>query len=299
MDYTVGQQPDDQRPRAASSSPTTTTSSVQPAEPLWQFRQTNAAYPEIPADLVRARGWINYAATADGYVTNKYISDRASANLDFNYYPNFAGEHSLKAGVQWVRLHEDIDNSFKYPWVRLNWGQAYTDPNDPTKTYRGQYGYYEVRGGVSSPFGTLAEAHSTSIALYLQDSWTIAKRLTLNFGLRAESEYVPSFSDEPELQGPESHRLQVRRQAGAPPGLRLRRARRFQPQGVRLLRRVLRRLQARHGRRLLRRLQVDLRLLHPRHVRLETDRRQRQLPRAPSSAPRTSGSRRSTTRTPT
>lgn len=174
---------------------------VKPSTPLWQFRQTNAQYSEIPADLVRARGWINYAQTADGYVTNKYISDRASANLDLNYYPNFAGEHSLKAGVQWVRLHENIDNSFGYPWVRLNWGQTYTDPNDPTKTARGQYGYYEVRGGVSSPFGTLAEAHSTSIALYLQDSWTIAKRLTLNVGLRAESEYVPSFSDMPEYKG--------------------------------------------------------------------------------------------------
>ncbi len=174
---------------------------VKPSTPLWQFRQTNAQYPEIPADLVRARGWINYASTLDGYVTNKYISDRASANLDINYYPNFAGEHSLKAGVQWVRLHENIDNSFGYPWVRLNWGQAYTDPADPTKSYQGKYGYYEVRGGVSSPFGTLAEAHSTSIALYLQDSWTIARRLTINVGLRAESEYVPSFSDEPGFKG--------------------------------------------------------------------------------------------------
>lgn len=174
---------------------------VKPTEPLWQFRQTNANIPGIPAELIRPRLWINYAATTDGYVTNKYISDRASVNLDINYYPNFAGEHSLKAGVQWVRLHEDIDESFQYPWVRLNWGQAYTDPNDPTKTYRGQYGYYEVRGGVSSPFGTLADAQSTSLAFYLQDSWTIANRFTLNFGLRAESEYVPSFSDLPEYKG--------------------------------------------------------------------------------------------------
>ena len=174
---------------------------LKPTEPLWMFRQTNTQYPEIPADLVRARGWMNYASTLDGYVTKKDIRDRASFNLDLNYFPNFAGEHSLKAGVQWVRLHEDVDNSFGYPYVRLNWGQAYTDPADPTKQYRGQYGYYEVRNGISSPFGTFAEAHSTSLALYLQDSWTIANRLTLNFGLRAESEYVPSFSDMPEYKG--------------------------------------------------------------------------------------------------
>jgi hypothetical protein len=174
---------------------------LQPSEPLWLFRQTNAQYSEIPADLVRARSWMNYSQVADGYVTKKDIRDRASFNLDLNYFPNLAGEHSIKAGVQWVRLHEDVDNSFGHPYVRLNWGQAYTDPADPSKQYSGQYGYYEVRNGISSPFGTFAEAHSTSLALYVQDSWTIGKRLTLNFGLRAESEYVPSFSDLPEYKG--------------------------------------------------------------------------------------------------
>ncbi len=174
---------------------------LQPTEPLWRFLQTNAQFADIPADLVRARGWMNYSQVADGYVTKKDIRDRASFNFDFTYFPNFAGEHSLKAGVQWVRLHEDVDNSFAHPYVRLNWGLAYTDPNDPTKTYSGRYGFYEVRNGISSPYGTFAEAHSTSLALYVQDSWTIAKRFTLNFGLRAESEYVPSFSDLPQYKG--------------------------------------------------------------------------------------------------
>ncbi len=178
-----------------------TNQQLQPTEPLWLFRQTNASYANIPANLVRPRSWMNYAAVTDGNVTTKYIRDRASFNFDVTYYPDFAGEHALKAGIQWVRLHENLDESFKYPYVRLNWGQTYTDPDDPTKQYRGQYGYYEVRNGVSSPYGTYAEAHSTSWAIYLQDSWTIGQRLTLNFGVRAESEYVPSFSDMPEYKG--------------------------------------------------------------------------------------------------
>jgi hypothetical protein len=61
----------------------------------------------------------------------------------------------------------------------------------------GRYGYYENR----SPFGTLVnKARSNRYAFYLQDSWTIANRLTINLGLRAENEQVPAFSDLPEFK---------------------------------------------------------------------------------------------------
>ena len=33
--------------------------------------------------------------------------------------------------------------------------------------------------------------------MYLQDSWTIAGRFTVNAGLRAEQEYVPAYTDDP------------------------------------------------------------------------------------------------------
>lgn len=33
--------------------------------------------------------------------------------------------------------------------------------------------------------------------MYLQDSWTIGNKLTLNFGVRTESEYVPSMATDP------------------------------------------------------------------------------------------------------
>ena len=39
-------------------------------------------------------------------------------------------------------------------------------------------------------------------AIFLQDSWTIAGKLTLNYGIRMEKEDVPSFSDLPEFQEP-------------------------------------------------------------------------------------------------
>jgi hypothetical protein len=152
------------------------------------FSRNNNIYPEIPADLVRARGWNNGLGTS---ILAKYISERISANLDLTYYLSLAGEHSLKAGVQFIRLHEDVDNRPQYPLVTLGWGIPAILP-DGTRVM-GKYGYYMIRNGFGGPYGALYNPHSDNWTLYLQDTWTIANRLTLDLGLRAENEYVPSF----------------------------------------------------------------------------------------------------------
>ena len=41
---------------------------------------------------------------------------------------------------------------------------------------------------------------TTNIGLFVQDSWTIGRRLTLNLGLRTENEKVPTFvPDDPSV----------------------------------------------------------------------------------------------------
>jgi hypothetical protein len=153
------------------------------------FTNSNTGYAEIPDSLKHNNGWSNGAGTT---VTKKYINDRMSVNLDLTYYLNLAGEHAWKAGFQYIRLHEDVDSGPVSPLVTLVWGSNYVMP-DGTNVM-GTYGNYQIRNDFKSPYGSNFNVASNNWAMYLQDSWTIGQRLTLNFGVRTESEYIPSLA---------------------------------------------------------------------------------------------------------
>jgi hypothetical protein len=146
----------------------------------------------IPDNQRHDQGWSNGAGTS---VTAKYIMEKISANLDFTFYMNLAGEHAWKAGVQYIRLHEDVNSGPQSPLVNIAWDDVYGLPNGDM--IRGTYGYYTIRGDWVSPYGSIWNIHSDNWAIYLQDSWTIGDRLTFNFGLRTESEYIPPFDPDP------------------------------------------------------------------------------------------------------
>ncbi|MBM3311253.1 MAG: hypothetical protein FJY80_07080, partial [Candidatus Aminicenantes bacterium] len=158
---------------------------------------STTAFPEIPDSHRRASGWTNWSATM--YEYKKWIYGRASVNLDMTYYMNLAGEHAWKFGLQFIRPFEDVDASTSHPWVALAWGTYYTWPTGAR--VQGKYGYYMIRGDWVSPYGNFWTLHSDNWALYLQDSWTIGDRLTLNLGLRTESEYVPAMTKDTTLPG--------------------------------------------------------------------------------------------------
>jgi len=152
-----------------------------------------------PTDKIRDNFWMNYTWGLF-YKLSKANYTRTSANVDFNYFMNLAGEHSWKAGFQYVQIMDDYDGTCPNPMIILRVGRPFPEqiPGSPVNAgHMGKYGYYENR----SPFGTLVnKAKSNRYALYIQDSWTIANKLTINLGLRAENEKVPAFSDLPEYK---------------------------------------------------------------------------------------------------
>ena len=172
-------------------SDTTNQQHVMP-ETQYYFRLTNDIYPEIPEDLIRYRGWRNWSSSSYEYVND--IRDRAIGKLDLTYYADWAGEHEFKTGVQFIRIHEDKNMTYPHPSVYLYWGRAYINYYTGD-VYQGKYGYYSIRGGWTSPYGDFWDIHRDTWTIYLQDSWTIGDKLTLQLGIRTESEYIPSFAD--------------------------------------------------------------------------------------------------------
>ena len=152
-----------------------------------------------PTEYVRPNGWENYT-WGQFYKQSKANYTRTSANVDLNYFLNFAGEHSWKAGFQYIQIMDDYDGTAPNPVIYLRVGRPFPyqiDGSPVNAGFMGKYGYYENR----SPFGTLVnKAKSNRYAFYLQDAWTIGNRFTLNLGLRVENEQVPAFSDLPQYK---------------------------------------------------------------------------------------------------
>jgi len=176
-----------------------------PDSTTYYWAYSNSLYSKDPfyaanPSLIHVGG---YATTWNYMETQKYMTEKFSNNLDLTYYMNWMGEHSIKAGVGYAILHEDVNDTSTHPRIWLYWGRSYTGlgfpvgPSAPKSSpYYGAYGYYYVRGSFTSAYGGLWETTSNNWSAYLQDSWTIKDRLTINFGLRAESQSIPAMTND-------------------------------------------------------------------------------------------------------
>ena len=258
-----------------------------PTTPYYAFRLeqpgayafvSNDMFPEIPADLRHPAGWQNFPR-ANVMGLEQRMDSRLSLNSDFTYYLNFGGEHALKVGAQFMRRSQNVNDAAQQPIVFLGWDQ---DLIAYGMNYgRGAYGYYGVRGFADAgPYGEDYKVNMNSWSLYLQDSWTIARRLTLNLGLRAEAEYLPSYTTDPAFAGIEKPvNFSFADKLAPRLGFAYDVLRRLQPQGLRQLRHLPGRHEAQHGRQRPGRPEVEERLLHARRLGLYPDRGRRQLPR--------------------
>ena len=184
-----------------------------PDESTYVFNTSNSIYASDPfytdnPDLIQLGGWSSSTVYME---TLRYLRGKIGNNVDVSYYLSAGGEHALKAGIGYNYIYEDRFTGAPHPRVYVNWGETTNDldfnigpdadpEGNPGDVY-GQYGYYIVRGSFTSPYGSVWKIKSNNLSVYLQDSWTIKNRLTLNIGLRAESQYMPTFTDNRDYPG--------------------------------------------------------------------------------------------------
>jgi len=149
----------------------------------WYYSEPNYMFEDDPffldnPDLVGPAGTANYGGTWIVLDREKY--EKFSGNLDLSYFVSLAGDHAWKAGLQVIRDQEDVLNGGVSPHVNIFWDQTCTALEGygvpPT---RGDYGYYYIRGSHRQPYGSSWDIYRNTYALYLQDSWTIGGKLTV------------------------------------------------------------------------------------------------------------------------
>ena len=168
--------------------------------------------------MFRPYAWAEYPY-ASGQATTQDYQKKSTVKLDASYVVSGAGgTHNFNFGWQFNKLSHDVNEAYKYNYIRYYYGSIYTDTGGTDwlgscvgldgETYDGvslntvtglvnpPCGYYEAR----APMGVLADVSTNRQAIYFQDSWS-RNRLTINAGLRFEKEEIPSFSDLPEFAG--------------------------------------------------------------------------------------------------
>jgi len=145
-------------------------------------------FPEIPSTLQFVSGY------ADSISNSRIVRDdytRLGVTTDGTYYANWKGQHTLKTGFQYERLGNDVLRGAQAHNISLNWNSSRTTIDNPPRVVRGPYGFYTV-----SRSYTEGKIHSNNYGLFIQDAWTVNNKLTLNVGLRADQEDIPSYREE-------------------------------------------------------------------------------------------------------
>ncbi|HEY0426462.1 MAG TPA: TonB-dependent receptor [Pyrinomonadaceae bacterium] len=141
----------------------------------------------IPAGAGCTAGFQNIANNAQ---INFDVSTRTTFDADASLVGlNAGGRHNLKFGYQFNRLFNTVNSGYKdLGIITLFYGVPINQIGTSITPTAGNLG-----SGRLQRFGTVGEASSKDQALFVQDSWQVFNRLSLNLGVRIENETVPNF----------------------------------------------------------------------------------------------------------
>jgi hypothetical protein len=159
----------------------------------YQFGSTtNIGMPGVPASEQHNSGYVSGPSNSG---TDHDTQTRNFVQLDATWFAKAAGQHQVKGGFQLDRRANDVATGNLAHIVNLNWGANLNGAS-------GAYGYYEVQSNVPSPkLGIITQGNvqSNVNGVFVQDTWSMNNRLTVNLGIRTESENVPAYTTDPSV----------------------------------------------------------------------------------------------------
>ncbi|HLA76055.1 MAG TPA: TonB-dependent receptor [Vicinamibacteria bacterium] len=147
---------------------------------------TPAGIAAIPAQYRKSAGFLSDVLITDATTRNEYKRDYVG--IDATMFFNGLGEHQIKGGFQTEKISNDVDQGYNADRILYYAGRTYRTSTG--QTVSGQYGYFRLLN-----ISTLGKVESRNEALFIQDTWKVIPRLTLNIGVRAEHERIPNFGE--------------------------------------------------------------------------------------------------------
>lgn len=154
---------------------------------VYNTPSSSAGLP-VPAQFVGATGFTNVAST---FTVDHDRLTRQNVYLDGTFFANAGGQnHTIKTGFALNRIGDDVLSNYTQGRFNINWGDAYS--RGSIQGVKGAYGYYTWQDGVRLN----SKVNSRNMGFYVQDTWQLSSRLTINAGVRFENEYLPPFKAE-------------------------------------------------------------------------------------------------------
>jgi hypothetical protein len=154
------------------------------------FATPNIGYANVPAQFQHDQ---NFANVPNNSGIDHDTQTRNYAQIDATWFAKAGGQHQIKGGFQIDRRANDVVSGELKNLVTLTWATN----GEGCPFGAGPFGCYQVRSnGVAPEAGLITGGlvQSNVYGVFVQDNWNITNRLTVNLGLRTESENVPAYA---------------------------------------------------------------------------------------------------------
>ena len=156
----------------------------------YQFQTSSVGFPGVPEVPAAAP----VLECTDDFTRDRTEGPHLGIQVDSTLFVSAAGAHSSRpvssstasASIR-SRVRPRTDSRFLGPELARD--------ERPVRILRG----VQQRPSAKPGFITEGDATVSNLGLFVQDAWTIGRRLTVHLGLRTENENVPSLSRDPRI----------------------------------------------------------------------------------------------------